>query len=81
MHGIIGLTTAGGGWMLVFAYTFSDYANFTNGDNGVVPHPNGPAALSVTAQTLLSVTTPSGEEDFNAMPFNRWAMLTSTGEF
>lgn len=68
------MTTAGGGWTLVWVYGFTDYAHFTNGDNAVTPRPTWgiPASGSVTP---TSTTVPTGPTTQGALDFSRWQSL------
>ena len=45
-------TTAGGGWTLVYSYTFTEFFNFGSPDNAVTPYPgNFPASGDVRNST------------------------------
>ena len=37
------METHGGGWTLVYSYTFTSYDNFDVGENAVTPRPNWPS--------------------------------------
>ena len=68
------MTTSGGGWTLVWAYRFSDWNSFTSGGNAVTPIPSwASAAGGYNTNVPVSTTAPLGEQDFNAMPFDKWA--------
>lgn len=65
------MTTAGGGWTLVWVYGFTDYANFSNGANAVTPRPTwgGPTG------TPTSTTVPSSPTTQGALTFSKWPSL------
>ena len=65
------METDGGGWTLVWSYTFTDYEHFKAGTNAVVPRPNwrtDNAGVNVT----ISTTPPLNEHDYNAFEFSLW---------
>lgn len=62
--------TDGGGWTLVWSYTFTDYENFDADANAVTPRPDWPAKPDVNV--LVSTTPPANETDYNAMAFSLW---------
>ena len=66
------METDGGGWTLVYSYSFTKYGDFTNGGNAVTPRPNWAAS---GANVPVSTTSPKKETDFNAMEFNRWRQI------
>ncbi|KAL9960617.1 hypothetical protein ACROYT_G034100 [Oculina patagonica] len=61
--------TDGGGWTLVWSYTFTDYSNFNSGGNAVTPRPTWTAAL---ANSRVSTTVPLSETHYEAMDFALW---------
>ena len=61
--------TAGGGWTLVWSYTFTDYKNFGSSSNAVTPHPTWTAS---GADTRVSTTVPLSETHYEAMDFALW---------
>ena len=65
-------TTDGGGWTLVWSYTFTAYSSFTSGANAVTPRPSWTAS---GANTPVSTTVPLNETDFGAPNFRRGAPL------
>ena len=72
------MTTAGGGWTLVWVYGFTDYAFFDNGDNAVTPRPTWGIPASGTYNgpvTPTSTTIPTGPTTPGALDFPRWAIL------
>ena len=64
--------TDGGGWTLVWSYTFTDYSNFQNGGNAVTPRPSWSAS---TATVRVSTTVPLGETHYEAMDFALWRSI------
>ena len=66
------METDGGGWTLVYSYTFTKYDTFNNGGNAVTPRPNWPASA---ATVPVSTTPPKNETDFNALEFNKWRQI------
>jgi len=69
------MTTAGGGWTLVYAYTFTNYEEFTSSSNAVTPRPSWP--LNVGDSVPVSTQTPLSLTDYNAMDFALWASFGS----
>ena len=61
--------TDGGGWTLVWSYTFTAYSSFTSGTNAVTPRPSWSAT---TANTRVSTTVPLSETDYEATNFSLW---------
>ena len=64
--------TDGGGWTLVWSYTFTDYSSFTSGSNAVTPRPSWTAS---SANTRVSITTPLSETHYEAMNFALWRTI------
>ena len=64
--------TDGGGWTLVWSYTFTDYSNFNNGANAVTPRPTWTASR---ANTRVSTTVPLSETHYEAMNFALWRTI------
>ena len=64
--------TDGGGWTLVWSYTFTDYSSFTNGKNAVTPRPTWTAS---SANTRVSTTVPLSETHYEAMDFALWRTI------
>ncbi|XP_078343428.1 uncharacterized protein LOC144629109 [Oculina patagonica] len=64
------METDGGGWTLVWSYTFTDYQNFWTGANAVTPRPDWQAESDVNVP--VSTTPPLNEIDYNAMAFTLW---------
>ena len=58
--------TDGGGWTLVWSYSFTDYKNFGSASNAVTPRPTWTAN---GANTRVSATVPLSETHNEAMDF------------
>ncbi|KAL9960235.1 hypothetical protein ACROYT_G033666 [Oculina patagonica] len=67
------MDTNGGGWTLVWSYTFTDYGHFTTNSNAITPRPNWPMYPEVDVPILT--TPPLNETDYNAMNFLQWKQL------
>ena len=63
------LETHGGGWTLVYSYTFTNYGSFDSVSNAVTPRPNWPADL---ANVPISTTPPLSESSLGAVDWNLW---------
>ena len=66
------METDGGGWTLVWSYTFTSYGQFIDGKNAVTPRPTWNMK---DANVPQSTTEPLGELDYNAMPFDKWQSI------
>ena len=64
--------TDGGGWTLVWSYTFTDYSSFTSSKNAVTPRPTWTAS---SANTRVSTTVPLSETHYEAMDFALWRTI------
>ena len=64
--------TDGGGWTLVWSYTFTNYKNFDSGSNAVTPRPTWTASV---ANTRVSTTVPLSETHYEAMDFALWRTI------
>ena len=64
--------TDGGGWTLVWSYTFTDYKNFNSGSNAITPRPTWTAS---SANTRVSTTVPLSETHYEAMDFALWRTI------
>ena len=64
--------TDGGGWTLVWSYTFTDYSSFTSSKNAVTPRPTWTAS---SASTRVSATVPLSETHYEAMDFALWRTI------
>ncbi len=69
------MTTAGGGWTLVWSYGFTDYPAFMNNNNAVTPIPSW--SLQVNQPTPTSTTTPTSPTVAGALDFPRWQDIGS----
>lgn len=67
------MDTDGGGWTLVWSYTFTNYERLGTGANAVTPRPEWPAGSNVNVP--ISTTPPSHETDYNAVKFSLWKQL------
>ena len=63
------METHGGGWTLVYSYTFTNYNSFTSSSNAVTPRPNWPSPY---ANVPISTTPPLNESSFGAVDWNVW---------
>ena len=63
------METHGGGWSLVYSYTFTNYNSFTSASNAVTPRPNWPA---VDANVPISTTPPLNESSLGAVDWVIW---------
>jgi len=66
------METEGGGWTLVYAYTFTNYNSFSASSNAVTPRPSWTVG---TANVPVSTTPPKSETDYNAVDFALWKQL------
>ena len=69
------METDGGGWTLVWSYTFTNYVRFTDGSNAITPRPNWP--VETEGDVPVSTTPPLNETDYNALNFSLWKQLGS----
>ncbi len=65
--------TDGGGWTLVYSYTFTDYSNFNTGANSVTPRPTWLGGTE--KNTRVSTTVPLNETHYEAMNFTLWRTI------
>ena len=63
------METHGGGWTLVYSYTFTNYNSFSSGSNAVTPRPNWPARLT---KVPISTNPPLSETSRGAVDYNLW---------
>ena len=63
------LATDGGGWTLVYSYTFTDYRSFELRRNAVTPRPKW---LAPKASVLVSTTPPLCESSLGAVDWKLW---------
>ena len=66
------MKTCGGGWTLVYSYTFTNYNNFDSDSNAVTPRPNWPA---IWANVPISTTPPLSESSLGAVHWNDWRFI------
>ena len=64
--------TNGGGWTLVWSYTFTAYSSFMSAANAVTPRPSWTAS---GANTRVSTTVPLSETHLEAMDFALWRTI------
>ena len=64
--------TDGGGWTLVYSYTFTDYSSFTSNPNAVTPRPSWAAS---GANVRVSTTVPLSETHYEALKFALWRTI------
>ena len=64
------MKTHGGGWTLVYSYTFTNYNSFSSGKNAVTPRPNWPAEM--LAIVPISTIPPLSESSLGAVNWNLW---------
>ncbi|KAJ7376679.1 hypothetical protein OS493_033299 [Desmophyllum pertusum] len=64
--------TDGGGWTLVWSYTFTAYSSFTSSANAVTPRPTW---TDGGANTRVSTTVPLNETHYEAMNFALWRTI------
>jgi hypothetical protein len=67
-------TTAGGGWTLVWVYSFTNYNSFMSASNAVTPQPTwgGPTGAGTTPTSTMTPTSPTTT---GALDFAKWASL------
>ena len=63
------MQTRGGGWTLVYSYTFTNYNSFSSRSNAVTPRPNWPTS---SANAPISTTPPLNESSLGAVDWNVW---------
>lgn len=68
------METDGGGWNLVYSYTFTNFRYFRSGTNSITPRPNWRVTPHY-ANIPISTEAPKSETDFNALDFNLWKTL------
>ena len=66
------METHGGGWTLVYSYTFTNYSSFDSKSNAVTPRPNWPTP---DANVPISTTPPLGESSLGAVDWNVWESI------
>ena len=63
------METHGGGWTLVYSYTFTNYSSFGSSSNAVTPLPGWPAWQT---NVPISTTPPLNESSLGAIEWNVW---------
>ena len=63
------MKTHGGGWTLVYSYTFTNYNSFNSTSNAITPRPNWPVSK---ANVSISTTPPLNESSLGAVDWNVW---------
>ena len=63
------METHGGGWTLVYSYTFTNYSNFGSDNNSVTPRPSWEAK---SAKVPISTTPPLNESTLGAVNWDYW---------
>ncbi len=72
------MTTASGGWTLVWSYGFTDYGYFNNVSNAVEPIPSRgwmPQSYGNTTNIQSSKTIPKDPQTHGAMEFELWVHI------
>ncbi|XP_066014828.1 uncharacterized protein [Pocillopora verrucosa] len=67
------MDTNGGGWTLVWSYSFTNYSHFNDDSNAITPTPNWP--VKNEGNVPISTISPLNETDYNAMNFSLWKKL------
>ena len=68
------MKTQGGGWTLVYRYTFTNDSSFDAANNAVTPRPNW---STYGNNVPISITPPLGESSLSALVWNEF-MVKST---
>ena len=63
------MKTHGGGWTLVYSYTFTNYSSFKSDNNAATPRPGWPAR---DANVPISTTPPLNESSLGAVEWTLW---------
>ena len=69
------METSGGGWTLVWSYSFTNYSHFNDSSNAISPRANWPVWLDGYMHVPVSTTPPLNETDYNAVNFSLWKKL------
>ncbi|XP_022806474.1 uncharacterized protein LOC111343556 [Stylophora pistillata] len=67
------METDGGGWTLVWSYSFTNYGHFDYVSNAITPRPNW--LVKAKADVPVSTIPPLNETDYNAVNFSLWKQL------
>ena len=76
------MSIAGGGWSLVYRYTFTNYGSFISSDNAVRPVPN--YKLNFTCAETIPVSTDPplvNNNQYGAVNTSLWSDLSPNNEF
>ena len=63
------METHGGGWTLVYSYTFTNYSSFNSTSNAVIPCPNWPISY---VHVPISTTPSLNESTLGALNWTSW---------
>ena len=66
------MKTQGGGWTLVYSYTFTNYSNFRDQSNAITPRPNWHAR---DTNVPVSTTPPLSESSLGAVNYYAWRFI------
>ena len=69
------METDGGGWTLVWSYTFTNYQSFSTPSNAITPRPTWDVKNPDKVDVPTYNTPPLNETDFNAIEFSKWAII------
>ena len=67
------MDTDGGGWTLVWSYSFTNYSHFKDDSNAITSKPNWLVTNGVNVP--ISTISPLNETDYNTMNFSLWKQL------
>ena len=67
------MDTDGGGWTLVWSYTFTMYSSFNSVANAITPRPNW--AAKGTVDVPVSTKIPLTDKQYGALDFKLWGVV------
>ena len=67
------MDTEGGGWTLVWSYTFTNYSSFSNTQNAITPRPDW--NLTYPGDVPISTKVPQNENQLGALKFLQWKAI------